>query len=219
MLSVVAGRTEIAHALRQTYSTMGNGVWSPVAQYCGGCPQHWGDRRWPGKPAEPVVPRLDHFSVRDQHKPWISRWPLANDNLLVIAVTSDAQYESQCHAVLRVAIHVLQPHTLVFAPGVGADLEHSVLQGSAEPEATWPFVDKVRPARMALQAAGENEVRLTVWGLGTPMPIPDGLWTSRAALEVLVIPDNLVHPVHPGRRLIDTTPHIRGEEIVNDLST
>lgn len=219
LLSVVTGRMEIGQALRQTYSIMRDGIWSPVAQYCGGCPQHWGATRWQGRPVAPVVPRLNHFSLRERHKAWTSRWPLASDNLLVIAVPSNARYASQCHAVLRVLIHVLHPHTLVVGPGVAADLGQSVLQGSGLPPATWPFVEDLRAGGMTGQATGDNEVRLTVWALGTAVPIPDALWTSRAALELLVIPDNLVHPVHPGRRLIDTTPHIHAEQVVNDLST
>jgi ATP-dependent DNA helicase RecQ len=219
LLSVVTGRMEIAQALQQTYSIRGNGIWSPVAQYCGGCPRHWGAGRWSSRPVAPVVPRLDHFVVRDRYKSWLSRWPRASDNLLVIAVPSDARHSSQCHLVLRMLVHVLQPHTLLLGPGVAAGLEQSVLLGSGQPPAAWPFVEDLRATGTAGQVAGENEVRLTVWGLGTNVPIPDTLWTSSAALELLVIPDNMVHLVHLGRRLIDTTPHVHAEEIVNNLST
>jgi hypothetical protein len=38
-------------------------------------------------------------------------------------------------------------------------------------------------------------------------------------LELLVIPNNLAHPIHPRRRLIDTIPHIHAEEVLNELST
>jgi ATP-dependent DNA helicase RecQ len=219
LLSVVTGRVEIAQALQQTYSIVGNGVWSPVAQYCGGCPRHWGSDRWSGRPVAPVVPRLDHFGVRDHYKKWLSRWPLASDNLLVIAVPSDTRHTSQCHLVLRVLIHALQPHTLVLGPGIGAGLEPTHLLESGQPPVNWPFVEDLGANRTAGLVAGENEVRLTVWGLGTKAQIPDALWTSSAALELLVIPDNMVHPLHPGRRLIDTTPYIHVEEIVNNLST
>jgi hypothetical protein len=219
MLSVVEGRTEIANALRQTYSVIAKGIWSPVSQYCGGCPHHWGADRWPGRPAPPVVPRLDHFDARERYKNWISRWPMASDNLLVIDVPSDTRHASHCFAVLRALVHALTPHTLLLGPEVPFDLEQSVFQGSGQLPANWPFVEDLRSADIAGQPAGENEVRLTVWGLGTAKSVLDAVWTSRAALEILVIPDNLVHPVHPGRRLVDTTPHIHAEEIVNSLST
>lgn len=220
MLSVATGRTEIAQSLRQTYSIVGNGVWSPVAQYCGGCPRHWGAGRWPGAPVAPVVPRLDHFGARDQHKAWRSRWPMASDNLLIIAVPADARNASQCLAVVRMLVHMLQPHTLVLGPGSFGDTEASVLYGLGQPPSTWPFVEDLRDAGLIdHQVAGENEVRLTIWGLGSSAPIPDALWTSCAALELLVIPANMVHPLHPGRRLIDTTPHVFAEDVVNGLST
>ena len=62
-------------------------------------------------------------------------------------------------------------------------------------------------------------MRLTVLGLGSAVSVPDALWTSRAAMELLVIPDNFVHPSHPARRLIDTIPYVHAEDILNDLST
>lgn len=218
MHSVVTGREEIAQALRETYSVMGKGVWSPVAQFCGGCPRHWGTERWPGGPVAPVVPRLDHFAARDRQKTWVARWPLASDNLLIIAVRSDARYASHCHEALRALVHVLQPHTLVLAPEVAAGLEQALFEGSGQPPGSWPFVEILRATSSPDWAAGENEVRITVWGSGARAPIPDAMWTSNAALEILVIPENQDHPTHPGRRLIDTTPHIYAEEVVNDLS-
>jgi hypothetical protein len=218
MLSVATGRMEIAQALRRTYSIMGNGVWSPVAQYCGGCPHHWGAGRWTGRPAAPVVPRLDHFEVRDRHKAWVRRWPMAGDNLLVIAVPADVRHANQCLAVVRVLLHTLQPHTLILGPDVAGDVEATLLRDSGQPPATWPFVEDLRQAGMAGQVAGDNEVRITVWGLGTTTPLPAALWTSRAALELLVIPANMAHPSHPGRCLIDTTPYVTAEEVVNGLS-
>lgn len=218
MLSVATRRMEIAQALRQTYSIMGNGVWSPVAQFCGGCPHHWGAGRWTGRPAAPVVPRLDHFEVRDRHKAWISRWPKAGDNLLVIAVPADGRHASQCRAVVRVLLHALEPHTLVLGPGVADDVEATLLRDLGQPPATWPFIEALGQAGMAGQVAGKNEVRITVWGLGSNTPLPDALWTSRAALELLVIPANMAHPSHPGRCLIDTTPYVTAEEVVIGLS-
>lgn len=218
MLSVARGSLEIAEALQQTYSVTGDGVWSPVAQYCGGCPRHWGPHRWPGRPPVPVVPRLDHFDIRSPYARWVSRWPMASHNLLVIAVHSDARYASQAQAIVRVLIHALQPHTVLVGPEATIGLEHSLLRESGQPPTKWPFNDNVRTPDGFGQAAGENEVRLTVWGLGTGVPLPDGLWTSCAALELLVIPDSLLHPVHPRRRLIDTTPHIYAEDIAADLS-
>jgi superfamily II DNA/RNA helicase len=219
MLSVVTGRVEIAQALRQTYSVVSSGVWSPVAQYCGGCPGHWGDNRWPGKPIAPVVLRLDHFVVRDHYKSWISRWPLARDNLLIVAVPSDARYSSQRDALCRLLIQVLLPHTLVSELGVSATLDLSILQRSGQPPSSWPFIEDLRAAGTSAHSAGDDEVRLTVWGLGGVVPLPDFLWASRAALEVLVVPDTLPHPSHAGRRLIDTTPYIYAEDVVRDLST
>lgn len=216
--SVVTGRMEVAQALKKTYSITSKGVWSPVAQYCGGCPRHWGADRWPSDPVAPVVPRLDHFAARDRYKAWVSRWPLAGDNLLIIAVPTDGRYTNHSRAALRVLVHVLQPHTLVLGPGAEAGPEEALFEQSAQPPASWPFIEDLQVTSSAGWPAGENEVRLTIWGHGTLAPIPDAVWTSSAALELLVIPDNLVHPMHPGRRLIDTTPHIYAEEVVNDLS-
>lgn len=218
MLAVAQGRTEVANALRETYSVIANGVWSPVSQYCGGCPVHWGTERWPSHSVPPVVPRLDHFAPREAYKAWIAHWPMASDNLLVIDVPSDARHSKHCHAVLRTLVHALAPHTLVLGPGVPAGLERSVLQGIAQSPATWPFVESFRAPGTASQPAGKDEVRITVWWPGAAKPVPDAVWTSGAALEVLVVPDNLSHPSNPGRRLIDTTPHVHAEEIVSSFS-
>jgi superfamily II DNA/RNA helicase len=217
LLSVVEGHTEIADALRQTYSIVDDGVWSPVARYCGGCPVHWGGKRWPGRPLAPVVPRLDHFEPRDAYKSWIARWPLASDNLLVIDVPSDARHATHCQAVMRAVLHRLLPHTLVLGPGVPPELEFQVLDHAGLAPASWPFVEDLRAPGSVGQFAGRDEIRITVWWPGTASPLPDVLWTSGAALEILVIPADLAHPTHLGRRLTDTTPHVHAEDIVNTL--
>jgi hypothetical protein len=143
---------------------------------------------------------------------------MASDNLLVVAVPADSRYESQMQAIVRVLIHALEPHTVVMGPAATFGLEDAVLQDFGQRPAKWPFNDTVSTPSAVSPSAGENEVRLTVWGLGTGVPLPDGLWTSRAALELLVVPANLLHPMHPGRRLIDTTPYIYAEEVAADLS-
>ena len=216
--SVVTGRKEISQALQDTYSVRGNGVWSPVSKYCGGCPRHWGANRWSGSQPSPVVPRLDHFGARDHRKDFQRRWPMASDNLLVITVPSDTRYASQCLEVVRLMIHVLEPHTLILGPGETTGLEDSMPLSSGQPAARWPFVERLTNTALAGQLPGKSEVRLTVWGLGAPAPLPDILWTSQAALEILVIPDCMVHSVHPRRRLLDTTPHIYAEELVRLIS-
>jgi hypothetical protein len=219
MLSVVRRGTEIATALRQTYDVRSNGVWSPVTQYCGGCPFHWGVNRWPGRPGPPVVPRLGHFAPREAYKAWIDRWPLASDNLLVVDFPSDSRSFRYCLVVLRALVDTLAPHTLVLGQGVPPGLEHSVLESTVQPPANWPFVEDLRTSGAFGYQAGAREVRLNVWWKGSEKSLLEAVWTSDAALEILVVPDNLPHPSNPGRRLIDTTPHVHIDEILSSFSS
>ncbi len=219
MLAVAQGRMEIAQALRQIYSVVRPGAWSPVTEYCGGCPLHWGTQRWPGRPQAPVVARMDRFQVRNRYKRWIGRWPLASDNLLVIGLPSDSRYIAHCEALVRSLVHALAPHTLVLGPGCSHAWGCSLLQGAGPAVAELPFVESQPRGGLTLPPAGRHEVRLIVWGSDADRAPPDALWASLAALDILIIPEGAPHPTHAGRRFLDTTAHIHAQEIMNDLST
>ncbi len=218
MLDVARGSEEIAQALRKIYSVLSRDAWSPVAEYCGGCPRHWGERRWKQQPLPPVVPRLGQFAPRHGWKDWAARVPMASDNLMVVAVPAAAQREQLCRALVRVLVHTLAPHTLVLGPGCPGHWRRTFPHDWSAPVAQWPFIDEVRTGSMSDSVAGIDEVRIVLWGLGGQAPIPSVIWTSRAALEVLVVPAESVHPDQPLRRFIDTTPHVHAADIVEGFS-
>jgi hypothetical protein len=217
MLSVVMGKIEIADALQQTYSVISKDVWSPVTAYCGGCPVHWGINRWVGNPITPVVKRLSRFVPRNSYKPLIKNWAMASENLLLIDVPSDSSYVSYMTAVVRSVIHAFSPHTMLMGPGCPNGFEYSLLEGTSQRMGDWPFVENLREKEFSTLPPGVDEIRLIIWGRDTQILVPDDVWVSKAKLEILVIPNNLRQLHYPARRLVDTTPHIHADEIVNAL--
>jgi ATP-dependent DNA helicase RecQ len=219
MLSVAQGKTEISSALQQIYSVISNGAWSPVSVYCGGCSVHWGSNRWVGKPIAPVVPRLNRFVARENFKALIPNLPMASENLLVIDVPSDSRYLLTVKAVVRSLLHAISPHTMVMGPGCPKGWEHSLLEETSLELSEWPFIEDLRVKDFGTLSAGSDELRLIIWGKDTKIPVSDFLWISRAKLQILVVSNSTFQLEQPGRRYIDTTPHVHADEFLNILSS
>jgi hypothetical protein len=219
MLSVAQGRTEVSSALQKIYSVISNGTWSPVSVYCGGCSLHWGSNRWVGKPIAPVVPRLNRFSAKKNFKHLLSILPMASENLLVIDVPSDARYMPTVKVLVSSLLHAISPHTLVMGPGCPNGWEHSLLEGTSLKLSDWPFIEDLRFKDFGTLSEGSDEIRLIIWGKDTKIPVSDFLWISRAKLQILLVSNSTFQFEQPGRRFIDTTPHIHADELLNILSS
>ena len=81
------------------------------------------------------------------------------------------------------------------------------------------FIDTMDADAPEQWVAGAGEVRLVIWGNRRPPAVPDALWLSEAHLEILIIPSELPHPHHPGRRFIDTTPHVHAADLMNLMTS
>ena len=81
------------------------------------------------------------------------------------------------------------------------------------------FIDTIDADAPEQWPAGANEVRILIWGNEQPPAVPDVLRISEADLEILIIPSELAHPHHPGRRFIDTTPHVHATDLLHMMTS
>jgi hypothetical protein len=77
------------------------------------------------------------------------------------------------------------------------------------------FLDRYAGTADAALHGAAGETRAVVADSGGPLP--DGLWLSECALQVVLVPDDLPDPHHPLRRLLDTRVHINHEIFVSRL--
>lgn len=216
MLAVAERRTEVSTALRDTYSLRGPD-WSPVSVCCGGCPVHWPVRTVSKEYTPPQAPRLAHFAMRPVRGFERLGLPMVNGRLLVVDVPGDGAYDTVCASLAEVLADCIQPHTwvveLTFAERFKKRLSAVLLLRAVDDS----FVDTV-----PLQAAdewrgGEGETRVLVFGPGCAS-VPEQLWLSDAYLDVLIMPSETPQARHPGRRFIDTIPHIHAHDLLERLT-
>lgn len=217
MLHVATLSLEVSEALAQTYS-IANGPWSPVTRCCGGCPQHWLRRAETVLYQPPIAPRLRSFMRRDLSPLRRLQLPSAASNRLVVDVPNDRNYEVVCLSLVRALSSVVRPHTWTltsaFADRISVRLERTLSELSDDRA----FVDVVGPSDLYDWHGGEGEVRVVLWDSRATRPPPAELSLSVAQLDVLVVASDLVHPTHPGRRLIDTTPHVHASDLLKRIA-
>lgn len=217
MSEAATGQREISDALVATYSFVGEGVWAPVTRCCGGCAVHWSDRRRHGVYSPPSAPRLQRFAHRPPLRETIRGLPMARENLLVIDISSDEAYLQRATQIAETILNSIVPHTVGVERTFYDQFRSSVERVLFGASALRTFIDRVDPDYPAQWRAGEGEVRLLVWGPDATKPVPADLWASPAALEILVIPTRTWHPSSPGRRLVDTTPHVHADDLLNRM--
>jgi hypothetical protein len=108
---------------------------------------------------------------------------------------------------------------MVMGPGCPKGWENSLLEGTSLNLSEWPFIEDLRIKDFGTLSAGSDELRLIIWGRDTKIPVSDFLWVSRAKLQILVVSNSTFQLEQPGRRYIDTTPHVHADEILNILSS
>lgn len=217
MTAVAHGRKEVSVALGQMYSVLGP-LWVPVVACCGGCPVHWADRQETVLYPAPITPRLSEFAPRNLMALDRLALPRAASNLLVVAAPRDESLAQVCNHLLAALAPTVACHTVAWDP------EFARVHGAAAMEAIpWDrrlriFFDILTPAALRHMAAGEGEVRIVVWTENSVADLWDRLQLSLAQLEILVVPVDLPHPHHPGRRLIDTTPYVPARDLLQLLN-
>jgi hypothetical protein len=212
--SVANGDVEVSEALCRMYS-VNQGVWIPVTACCGGCPNHWVDRRERARYRPPMALRLTRFAHRSLKRFDRLALPRAASNLLVIDVPSELQYAETCAALVKLLAPTVQCHTIAIESNFSRVNTSSIEQALPPSCRADVFFDVVNADAPEQWPAGLDEVRIVVWGNKTPPPVPDVLRLSNAQLEILVVPSALRHPQHPARRFIDTTPHVHAPDVLH----
>lgn len=216
MLAVAEQRTEVSTALKDTYSSNGP-TWSPVSVCCGGCPVHWTVRTASKEYTPPQPPRLASFAVRPVRDLGELGLPMVGRQLLVVDIPGDGAYDTVCSSVAEVLADYIRPHTWVvestFAERFSKRLSVLLLRRAADDS----FVDTVSYQATDEWRGGEGETRVLLFGSDCAS-VPEQLWLSNSHLDVLVIPSETPQTRHPGRRFIDTTPHIHAYDLLERLT-
>lgn len=218
MQAVAAADVEISEALSRMYSVK-QGAWVPVTVCCGGCPYHWADRAERVHYRPPVAPRLPRFAHRSLNAFYRLALPRPASHLLVIDVPPELAYAGTCAALVKLLAPAVECHTLSLERSF-AQLHASAIERALPRErSTNVFIDTIDADAPEQWVAGAGEVRLVIWGNRQPPAVPDALWLSEAHLEILVVPSDLPHPHHPGRRFIDTTPHVHAADLLHLMTS
>lgn len=220
MTAVAEGRLEISAALCQMYSVHGasGALWVPVAACCGGCPVHWANRQETVLYPAPLPPRLSEFAPRALAAIDRLALPRAASNLLVVAVPRDEGLAQTCTHLLAALVPTVSCHTVAWDPDFARVHGASAMQAIPGDQRLRIFFDNLAPGALRHMAAGEGEVRILVWTQNVVADLWDQLRLSLAQLEILVVSADLAHPLHPGRRLIDTTPYVQARDLLQLLN-
>lgn len=216
MLAVAEQRTEISIALKDTYSSI-NPIWSPVSVCCGGCPVHWKERAASKYYTPPQPPRLSSFSVRPVRDFRRLGLPMVGRQLLFVDVPGDGAYDTVCASIVEVLAGYIRPHTWVvesnFAERFRKRLSEMLLRRTEDDS----FVDIVTCHATDEWRGGDGETRVLLFGPNCAS-LPEQLWLSNSQLDVIVIPSETPQTRHPGRRFIDTNPHIHAYDLLERLT-
>lgn len=210
-------RLEISEALRQMYSVKG-AIWVPVSPCCGGCPTHWGNRRQTVFYQAPATPRLADFSPRSLDGVERLVLPRAAPNLLVISVQRDEGFAETCSQLLNALALTVDFHTVAWDEEFERVHAKRVIQAIFRQQRLKVFFDTLNFASLKQMEAGVNEVRALIWTLPSVTALWDLLQLSRARLEFLMVPADLAHPHHSGRKLLDTTSHVKAIDLLQLLN-
>lgn len=218
MIGVAYGRQEISTALGEMYSVHGS-PWVPVTRCCGGCLVHWANRLDTMLYSPPLTPRLTDFASRDLASLDRLLLPQMAENLIVVTIPRDEGFAQTCIHLLAALAPMVSCHTVAW----NADFERahgkSAMQAIPKHQRLRTFFDVVTPGARGDAAAGEGEVRILVWTQPLAADLWEPLLLSRAQMEILVVPSDLAHPLHPGRRLIDTTSHVQAGHLMHRLNS
>lgn len=218
MIAVAEGRLEISVALRQMYSVR-EGLWVPVTACCGGCSFHWATRHETVIYPTPFSPRLPRFGPRDLTAIDRLAIPRAASNLLIVAVPSDEGFPQTCIHLLAALVPTVYCQTVAWEPDFARVHGSSAMQAIPRDRRLGILFDTLAPGTLRQMEAGEGEVRILVWTQVVVAELWDQLLRSLAQLEILLVRADVAHPLHPGRRLIDTTPYVQSRDLLQLLNS
>jgi superfamily II DNA/RNA helicase len=218
MIGVAHGREEISKALGAMYSVR-ESPWVPVTRCCGGCAVDWTNRRETVRYEPPVTPRLTDFARRDISSLERLQLPMEAHNLIVVAVPRDKAFSRNCIDLLGSLAPTISCHTVAWDAEFAREHSKAAMQAIPKHQRLRTFFDVVAPGARSDVAAGEGEVRILIWTQSLTAEIWDPVLLSRARMEILVVPSDLAHPLHPTRRLIDTTTHIGASYLIQRLNS
>ncbi|MCA9131339.1 MAG: hypothetical protein KDB22_29845, partial [Planctomycetales bacterium] len=218
MLGVARQEKEISQALTATYSVM-HDVWSPVVSCCGGCATHWKNRASTSLYSPPRAGRLQRFSKRDIGRISKLGLPMASPRLLVIAVPESDDFVSTCQRMALNLAYVVRPHSWLMESSFTSRFLRSLEDVLRKLPNDDSFIDVVNAHEADAWVAGGDEVRVIFMDRDHPATFPREIWSSDAALEIVIVRRSLGDPDHNGRRFIDTVAHVASSTFLGKITT
>jgi superfamily II DNA/RNA helicase len=215
MVEVAQGRHEMSSVLERLYALRLPGATVGVETCCGGCPHDWGQHERRSSYRDPAVSRLPRTQSTDLNA-WRRQWNMnGHDNTLLVAFPPERFQGTGPARLVGLLLDALPAHTLLLAARSDPALVQAVRRHLQERWSNAVFLDThSRNHDDALYGAA-GEVRIVV---ADPLaPLPQALWLSDCALQVVLVPSDLPNPDHPHRRLLDTRTHINLEDFVSRL--
>jgi ATP-dependent DNA helicase RecQ len=217
MYRAAQGQIEISQALIQLYGLALPNHWGPVTPFCGGCSQHWGDRRMSLRPLKPFVARIDRFSPRLEGALELQSLPREQANLAFIATCDFARTCGDSRSSLATLLQKVHPHSLWIPYSASNRLVDSIVTQLVSVRSD-TFVDRFDPRDPTSLRGGSDEVRFVLWleSMITPEAAA-ALRTSPSALTVVFIHNQLPDPDRPDRTWSSVVSHADEDAVVRKL--
>jgi superfamily II DNA/RNA helicase len=215
MTEVAYGRHEMSSVLERIYTLRLPGATLGVETCCGGCPYDWAQRERLTGYRDPAVRRLPRMGSADL-RAWRRRWNMEGDNNTLLVAFSPEQFSGAAPAKLvGLLLDALPVHTLLIEQNSPLALLAAAQRQLRERWSSAVFLDRYAGKADEALYGASGEVRIIV--ADSAAPLPQGLWLSECALQVVLVPNDLPDPHHPLRRLLDTRRYINHEDFVSRL--
>lgn len=214
MIDVARHRHEMSAVLSELYTLHLTGATVGVEACCAGCGRDWISRPSPFGYQDPVVGRIPRMQAMDIEA-WRTRWPMVTENTLLIALPGSQSNGKIQTELIGLMLDALPVHTVLLAE---KSLEHLLKPVHRQLQERWAqpiFVDRYARNTDEVLYGAKSEVRIVV---ADPLePLPQLLWLSECALQIVLVASDLPDLQHPFRRLLDTRAHINSQEFIARL--
>jgi ATP-dependent DNA helicase RecQ len=214
MVDVARHRHEMSAVLSQIYSLHMPGATVGVEACCAGCPRDWTERGRSPYYHDPVLCRIPRMQEADIDA-WRGSWPMAADNILLIAFPPEQLRGKSPGELIGLLLDALPVHTVLLAERLVNQLLNSVRQQLRDRWSRPVFLDRYTRNTDDVLYGAKSEVRIVV--ADPSDPLPQVLWLSECALQVVLVANDLPDLQHPLRRLLDTRAHINHEDFIARL--
>src|SRR5690606_38811889 len=113
----------------------------------------------------------------------------------------------------EVLVDYLRPHSWVLESNFSERFRKKLTLMLMRRVADDSFIDTVSYRAKDAWRGGEGETRVLFFGSDCES-VPEQVWLSNSHLDVIVIPSETPQASHPGRRFIDTTPHVHASDLL-----